>query len=443
MTTTALRSAAAFLLIILSLPLTSGVASAEIDIREITSSRGVKAWLVEDYTIPLIAINFAFKGGTTQDPAGKEGLANLMTGLLDEGAGDLDSDAFQEAIDDAAAEMRFSANRDAIYGSVNLLADQRDEAIDLVRLAINAPRFDENPVSRIKSQIVASIASRELDPQTQAARKWVEGLYGDHPYARRDQGTEETLSAISPADLKAFHRRIFARGELYVAIVGAIDEETAKQVLDRLFGDLPEKPELSEVADTELKLGQEIHVAYDLPQTSLQLAWPGIKRKDPDFFAAYVMNYILGGGSFSSRLYNEVREKRGLAYGINSFLVNYDHASALGINTATRSDRAPETLKIIRDEVDRMAASGPTEQELDAAKKTIIGGYAVNNLDSSESIASTLVELQISDLGIDYIQRRAGLINAVTLKQARDVAARVFSAEPSVMIVGPENADGG
>ncbi|MEZ5810009.1 MAG: pitrilysin family protein [Rhizobiaceae bacterium] len=442
--TTLLKRPAVFLVIVTSvLSAWAGMARAEIDIREITSSKGVKAWLVEDYTIPLIAINFAFRGGSTQDPAGMEGLAYLMTGLFDEGAGDLDSDAFQEAIDDAAAEMRFSAERDAVYGSVKLLADQRDEALALVRMAINEPRFDAGPMERVRSQIVASIRSRERDPQTQASYKWAEELYGDHPYARRDQGTEETLARVTPAELKALHGRVFARDNLHVGIVGAIDEETARQVLDLLFGDLPEKADLVPVETTALKLGRRVYVDYDLPQTSLRLAWPGIDRKDPDFFAAYVMNYVLGGGTFSSRLYNEVREKRGLAYGINSYLINYDHAASLGISTATRSDRADETLRIILDEVARMAAEGPSEEELEAAKKTIIGGYAVGNLDSSSAVASTLVELQLSDLGIDYIQRRAGLINAVTLEQARKAAARLFSAEPSVMIVGPNPVDGG
>ncbi len=437
------RSATVFVLLVLSLAFSAPPARADIDIREITSSKGVKAWLVEDYTLPLIAINFAFRGGSTQDPAGNEGLANLMTGLFDEGAGDLKSDAFQEAIDDAGMEMRFSATRDAIYGSVRLITDQRDEAIRLVGLAINEPRFDADPLDRVRAQIIARIKSRELDPQTQAAQKWMEELYGDHPYARLEQGTAETLAAVAQDDLKAFHKGQFARGELYVGIVGAIDEETAMRVLDDLFGDLPEQPVTASVAGTEPGHGKQIHVDYDLPQTSLRLAWPGIDRKDPQFFAAYVMNYILGGGSFSSRLYNEVREKRGLAYGINSYLLNRDHASAVGISTATRSDRAAETLKIILDEVARMASEGPTEEELAAAKKTIAGGYAVANLDSSQSVARTLVELQLSDLGIDYIQARTKLIDAVTLEQARAAAARLFSVEPSVMLVGPSASDGG
>ncbi len=437
LTAIAVRAALAVALIA-----TATIARAGVDIREITSSKGVKAWLVEDYTIPLIAINFAFRGGTTQDPAGKEGLANLMTGLFDEGAGALDSNAFQEAIDDASAEMRFNATRDGIHGSVKLLADQREEALALVSLAINEPRFDNDPIARIRSQMVAGIKARERDPQTQASHKWIKELYGDHPYARRGRGTEQSLSSITSDDLKTSHQRIFARDNLAVGIVGAIDEETAKRVLDLLFGNLPAKSNLAEVGDTAVQPGRRVHVEYDLPQTSLRLAWPGIKRKDPDFFAAYVMNHILGGGSFSSRLYNEIREKRGLAYGVNSYLVNFDHASSLGINTATRSDRAAETLNIIMDEVERMAGEGPSEQELEAAKKTIIGGYAVSNLDSSSAVASTLVQLQLSDLGIDYIERRAGLIEKVSLEQAKTVAERLFSIEPSVMIVGPKDKSG-
>lgn len=429
-------------LMIVVLVLVASTARASVEIREITSAKGIKAWLVEDYTIPLIAVNFAFRGGSTQDPSGKEGLANLMSGLFDEGAGPLDSDAFQEAIDDASAEMRFSANRDTMYGSVKFLADQGEEALTLVKLAVNEPRFDDGPIDRIRSQLVASIKSRARDPQTRAAHKWVEELYGDHPYARRNRGTEQSLAAITSQDLKDSHRRMFARDNLFIGIVGAIDEESAKSMLDNLFGDLPEQADLSRVKDTRLSAGKQVHVEYELPQTSLRLAWPGIERDDPDFFAAYVMNYVLGGGSFSSWLYNEVREKRGLAYGVNSYLVNFDHASSLGINTATRSDRANETLAIILDEVERMKVEGPSKEELEAAKKTIIGGYAVSNLDTSSSIAGTLVELQMSDLGIDYIDRRGELIGGVTLEQVKSVAERLFSVEPSVMIVGPKPKDG-
>lgn len=413
-------------------------ARAEVTIQEVKSPGGVTAWLVEDYTVPIVTVRFAFEGGSTQDPRGKEGLANLMSGLLDEGAGDLDSDAFQTKLDDAGAEMRFNAGRDAFYGSMRMLADQKDEALGLLKLAIEKPRFDAEPVDRIRSQIVSGIRGKARDPQTAAQIAWSEALYGDHAYARRDEGTEATLATVTPDDLRQFHERQFARGNLKVGVVGAIDAETLKAELDRLFGGLAEAPNLLPVSQVSPKLDQEIGVPYDLPQTTLQLAYPGIERNDPQFFAAYLMNHILGGGTFTSRLFAEVREKRGLAYGIWSSLVNSAYSTSLVISTATRSDRAAETLDIIKEEVRRMAEQGPTQAELDAAKKYVVGAYAINNLDSSTAIASTLVELQIDDLGIDYIQRRSGLIEAVTLEEVRAAAKRLLSAEPAVMVVGPE-----
>jgi len=415
-------------------------AQAAVKIQEVTSEGGVTAWLVEDYTVPIVSIRFAFDGGSASDPAGKDGLANLMTGLFDEGAGDLDSEAFQIRLDDAGAEMRFSASRDNIYGSMRMVAENRDEAMELLRLAITEPRFDAAPIDRIKSQIVAGIRAKANDPETEAGRRWLRALYGDHPYARPDEGTEETLAAITAADLAAFHRAVFARGRLHIAVVGAIDAETLKRDLDRLFGALPAAPELPAIADVAQKLGQEIRQDYPLPQTSLRLAYPGIARDDPQFFAASLMNHILGGGTFTSRLFREVREKRGLTYGIDSMLVNYAHSAALVIATQTRADKAGETLALIRSVVAGMAKDGPTEAELEAAKKYVIGAYAINNLDSSGSIAATLVELQLDDLGIDYFDRRVGLINAVTVEQTREAARRLLSAEPAVLIVGPPDA---
>lgn len=416
-------------------------ARAAVAIQEVTSERGIKAWLVEDYSVPIVSVRFAFSGGSTQDPAGKEGLANLMTGLFDEGADTLDSDAFQERLDDAGAEMGFDAGRDSLYGSVRMLADQKDEALELLRLAVEKPRFDAAPIDRIRAQIVSGIVANEKDPQTTARFAWAKALYGEHPYARRDEGTRETLAAITADDLKEFHKRLFARSNLIIGVVGAIDAETLKRDLDKVFGGLPAEPSLEKVATIQPKLNQEIRVPYDLPQTSLQLAYPGIERSDPQFFAAVVMNHILGGGTFTSRLFDEVREKRGLAYGIDSSVVNNEYSSALVISTATRADRADETLRIIRAEVKRMADEGVTDAELDAAKKYLIGSYAINNLDTSRAIAGTLVELQINKLGPDYIEKRKGLIEAVTKADVQAAAKRLLLAEPAILIVGPKKAE--
>jgi zinc protease len=419
----------------------AGQAAASVSIQDVTSKKGIHAWLVEDYSVPIVTIRFAFAGGTTQDPDGKEGLANLMTGLFDEGAGDLDSDAFQEKLDDAGAEMDFDASRDRIYGSMRMLAAEKDAAFGLLKLAVEQPRFDQKPVDRIRAQIVSKIHASENDPNTQAAIAMAKALYGGHPYSKRTEGTPETLATVTPDDLKAFHHRLFARDDLTVAVVGAIDAETLKKVLDEVFGGLPEKAELTPVPDVRPKLDQRVQITYDLPQTSLQLIYPGVKRKAPDFFAAYLMNQILGGGTFSSRLFEEVREKRGLAYGATSNLIDREHSTGLVIQTATRSDKAAETLGIVRDVVKKMAGEGPTAEELAEAKKYVIGAFAISNLDSSTAIARTLVDLQIDDLGIDYIQTREAKINAVTLEEVKAEASKLLSAQPAILIVGPKLTD--
>ncbi|WP_245456501.1 pitrilysin family protein [Mesorhizobium sp. M2A.F.Ca.ET.043.05.1.1] len=412
-------------------------ARAEMNIQEVKSKKGITAWLVEDHSIPLIAIRFVFDGGSAQDPAGKEGLVNLMTGLFDEGAGDLDSDAFQQKLDDAGAEMSFQAARDGTYGSMRMLSEQKDEAFGLLKLAVNSPRFDQAPIDRIRAQVLSGILANERDPNTVAQQRWLRAIYGEHPYSRSDQGTKGSLTTITADDIRAFHKANFARGGLHVAVVGDIDAATLGNKLDDVFGDLPEKQALAPVSDVTPKLGQQLEVNYDLPQTSLQLAWPGVKRSDPDFFAIVLMNEILGGSTFTSRLFSEVREKRGLAYGVSSDLVDNEHSHALLVTTATRSDRAAETLSIVRQVVKDMAENGPTEEELAAIKKYMIGAYAINNLDSSASIAATLVELQVDNLGIDYMKRRAALINAVTLADVKAAAKKLLSADPAVMVIGP------
>ncbi len=418
--------------------LVAGPAMAAFKVQEVTSPKGVTAWLVEDYSVPIITLRFSFSGGSSQDPAGKEGVANLMTSLFDEGAGDLDSDAFQEKLEDTGAEMSFSADADSISGSFRMLADNRDESLAMLRLAINETRFDAAPVDRMRDQLIAGILAESKEPSTIARIAWNEKLYAGHPYGRRADGTAETLAKITSDDLKAFRQAQFARSNLHVGVVGAIDAATLAKVLDDLFGALPEKPEQADVGPVDPEFGQELTVPYDLPQTTIQLAFPGIKRSDPEFYAAYLMNHILGGGSFTSRLYFEVREKRGLAYGVYSYLVTREHSNILQIATSTRADRAAESLSIILDEVKKMATEGPTEAELEEAKKFVINSYAVSNFTSSGSIAETLVGVQEQKLGITYFEDREKFISAVTLDDVKAVAVRLLSAKPVVMLVGPK-----
>ncbi|MDK1389262.1 pitrilysin family protein [Sinorhizobium sp. 7-81] len=424
------------LVVLVLMGLSATPARAAKAIQEVTTSTGITAWLVEDYSLPIVSIRFAFRGGSTQDPSGKEGIVNLMTSLLDEGAGELDSEAFQERLDDAGAATRFWAGSDAVYGSMRVLADQKDDAFDLLRRAIEQPRFDQEPLDRIRGQIGSGIRSQAKDPETAAEVAWSKAIYGDHPYSRPYEGTEQTLAAVTTSDLRTLHKRLFARGNLSIAVAGAINADTLKRDLDRIFGGLPAEPSLVPIPEAEPKLGQEILTPFYLAQTRLSLTYPGLSHKDAHFFAAYLMNNILGGSVSTSRLWNAVREKRGLAYDIHSILDNRDYASTLVIGTGTRPDRAAEVLSLIRGEVRRMTDEGVSEKELEAAKKEAIGSYAIASLNSLSAITHTLLEIQMEDLGIDYIERRKQLIQAVTVDDVRSAARRLLSTDPAVLILG-------
>ncbi|TJX69032.1 MAG: insulinase family protein, partial [Mesorhizobium sp.] len=349
-----------------------------------------------------------------------------------EGAGHYDSDAFQVKLDDAGAEMSLDAQSDDIYGSVCMLSKKQDAAFGLLRLALNAPRFDQGPIDRVRAEIVSGIVGSERDPGAIAQRKWLRAIYGAHPCSRPGEGTKESLAGITPSDLLAFHQAIFARDGLHIAVVGDIDANTLRERLDQLFGDLPEQQTLVPVYDVAPKLGQLVEENYDLPQTSLTLAWPGVKRSAPNFYAAVLMNDILGGSYLTSRLYEEVRQKRGLAYHVSSELT----LDKLLVTTETRSDCAAQTLSIVRDVVKQMAQQGPTGAELKAAKKHLIGTYAIDRLGSTSSIADRLLDLQIQNADVDYNQRRARSIGRVTLKQVKAAAKKLLSAEPAILVVG-------
>jgi len=414
----------------------SAVPALATTIERVVSDGGIEAWLVHEPAVPLIAVDFAFVGGAAQDPAGKAGTANLAASLLDDGAGDLDSKAFQDRLERKAIEMSFSAGRDNIRGSLRTLVENRDEAFDLLRLSLTAPRFDASDVELNRAQIMSMLRRETTSPGDIANKRWWETAFEGHPYGRPVSGTLESVPNITVADLKAYAQRTVTRQNLKIAVVGDIDAGTLKPLLDRVFGALPEKSDLVPIENaTPQGLGRRIVVSLDVPQTVVDFGGPGLARKDPDFMTAYIVNHILGGGSFSTRLYQEVREKRGLVYSVSDSLVWLDHAALFLGGTATRSDRAGATVDLIEKEIHRLAESGPTAAELADAKNYINSSFALN-LDTSSKIAALLVQLQLDNLGIDYITRRPAMIESVTLDDARRVAKRLLDNGLLVTVVG-------
>jgi len=430
-----LRGALAAAAVVSALTLAAPSASAlKIDV--VRSPGGIEAWLVQEPTVPLVAISFAFRGGTSQDPADKPGVAHMMSALLDEGAGPYDSRAFHEALDERAVEFRFTAGRDNFRGSLRVLKEHRDGAFELLRLMLNEPRFDPGEVERVRRQIRAALLRDTNRPGEIAARLWWSTAFPGHPYGRPVKGTVESVQSITVDDLKSYRKRVFARDRLKVALIGNITPEVAGKLLDQVFGALPAKGDLTPVADVAMHgLGERIVRDVDVPQASVVFGGAGIPRKDPDFIAAYVVNHILGGGSFSSRLYNEVREKRGLAYSVYESLVWLRHTAFVIGGTATRADRTADALGIIEDEIKRMREQGPTADELAKAKAFLKGSHALN-FDTSTKIIGLLVQMQIDDLGTDYVVRRNKLIEAVTIEDAKRAARRLYKDGMLVTVAG-------
>jgi len=405
-------------------------------IQHLISPGGIEAWFVQDATVPLVAMEYSFGGGATQDPADKSGVGNMVANLLDEGSEDLDSKTFHERLDRRAIELSFTSTRDYFRGSLRMLKDNTDEAYDLLRMSLTSPHFESADVERVRAQILSGLRRDTSNPSALASRKFLEVAFGDHPYGRQANGTLESVPKIDVADMKDYVRRVLAKDTLRIAVVGDIDPATLGKLLDRTFGTLPAKASLTPVADVEAaKPPQRAFIPLDVPQTVVTFGGPGIKRHDPNFMAGYVVNHILGGGTLSSRLYHEVREKRGLAYSVYQSLLWMDHSAIFIGNTGTRADRAGETVDAIEKEIRRMAEDGPTQQELDEAKSYLKGSQMLA-LDTSSKLASALLQYQQDKLPIDYIEKRNAIVDAVTLDDAKKAAKRLWGQGLLTVIVG-------
>jgi zinc protease len=416
--------------------LTSAPSHAAAKIQRLVSPGGIEAWFVQDATVPLIAMEYSFGGGATQDPPGKPGVGNMVADLLDEGSGDLDSKTYHERLERRAIELSFSSTRDNLRGSLRMLKDNKDEAFDLLRMALTSPHFESADVERIRTQVLSGLRRDTTNPSALASRKFLEVAFGDHPYGRTATGTLESVPKIEIADLKDYVARVLAKDGLRIAVVGDVDPDTLGKLLDKAFGALPAKAKLTPVADVAAaKPPQRAFIPLDVPQTVVTFGGPGIRRNEPDFMPGYVVNHILGGGGLSSRLYREVREKRGLAYSVYESLLWMDHSAVFVGNTGTRADRAGETVDAVEKEIRRIAEEGPTQKELEDAKSYLKGSQMLA-LDTSSKLAQALLQYQLDKLPIDYIEKRNALVDAVTLDDAKKAAKRLWGQGLLTVIVG-------
>lgn len=408
------------------------VPALAVTVEKVVSPGGVEAWLVQDHANPIIAMDVAFAGGSSVEA--KPGLANMMASLLDEGAGPYDSQAFQGRLEDLSIGLAFRAGRDELSGSLKTLTENRDAAFDMFRLAMTQPRFDKEPVERIRGQILAGLTRELQTPNAVAQRAWNKAAFGDHAYGRPANGTLDSVKALKTAELKAHAKTWLSRQGLIVGVVGDITPEQLAPLLDKTFGALPATHPPINVADTTIATGKVVVENRPIPQSVAVFGLPGIKRDDPDWYAAYVMNYILGGGGFSSRLTEEVREKRGLAYSVYSYLMPLDHTGIVIGGVATQNAKIKQSLDLIAQELARMAEAGPDQSELADAKTYLTGSFPLS-LDSTAAIAQLLVSMQSNHLGIDYLEKRNALIEGVSMDQVKAAAKRLLDPQKLVVVV--------
>lgn len=412
----------------------TSLAGPSVPVQKVRSPAGVEAWLVEEHSLPLIAVDFAFDGGATRDPENAAGSAYLVSGLLDEGAGDLDAEAFQGRLADHAISLGFDARRDDFHGHLQTLSSHRDTAFELLALALNAPRFDADAVARVKGQVISGLQRQAQNPETLCRNALYAAAFPGHPYGRPEKGDVDSVSRLEAASLKALSRDLLARAGLKVVVVGDITADELARRLDQVFGALPEGPPRAQPGEALpiQGLGQTHIIDLDVPQTVLRFVGPGLMRHDPDFIAGSVLNHILGGSAFTSRLFMEVREKRGLAYGVSSSLLPLREGAMLVGGTATKNERAAESMSVIREEMAKLADEGPSEHEVAEAKRYIIGSYPLR-FDTSPKIASELLGLAVNGFEPEFLSERNSLFAAVTLADVKRVAERLFG-DPRLLV---------
>ena len=410
-------------------------AGAATNIERVKSPSGIEIWLVREPKIPMIAMEASFRdAGAARDPDGKEGLAYLTSSMFDEGAGSFESQQFQGRLEDRAIRLSFDASRDALTVSLRTLAREKQEAFSLLGIALAEPHFAPDALERVRGQIQSDLTRRAEDPRYIASQIFAAAAFPGHPYGRPTQGKPETLATITREDLHRYVRDRLARRDLIIGVVGDVTATELGPLVDMAFGRLPAQTSGAPIPETAPKGGGTTVVRKPIPQSVVNFGLGGPKRRDPDWYAAYVLNYILGGGGFKSRLTEEVREKRGLAYSVYAYLQPMDHAGLWLGGTATRNDKVAESLQVIRTELARIREDGVTAEELAEAKNYLNASFPLS-LDSNSRIASLLVQMQRDGLGPEHLDKRADYINAVTREDVLRVARKMFDLDKLITVV--------
>ncbi len=417
--------------------LASAAPARALTVEQIASAKGVKAWLVEEHSVPLIAMKFAFVGGAAQDPRGKEGLAGMVADLLTEGAGDLSAATFKQRLSRLGARLSLSGGRDAIYGGLETLSKRFRPSAELLRLALVAPRFDPDAIEQVRAQSLNNLALAANEATALALNRWYAEAFAGNAYGRPINGTPASVASLTRDDARAQFARLFAKDVLKIVIVGDIDRRAAAEALDDIFGGLPETAQLTDVGKVEPRsLAAPVVIDKDFPLATAIFGLAALRSAQPDFPALQVLNHIIGSGGFNSRLMEEVRVKRGLAYSIKTSLIHDSMTSLVLGGFSSKNENMGAVLGILRDVLAGMARDGPTPSEFENAKRYLMGSFLLD-FDTSAKVASSLLRFWLDGEGPDYLLTRNQKIDRVTLGDVKRVAGEVLKADRLlVTIVG-------
>lgn len=401
----------------------------------------IQASVVQDTMVPIISVDFAFRGGITQDPQDQLGRANLFASLLTQGAGDLNAAAFQKELNDLSISLSFNAGRDYITGSLTTLKKNKTRAFELLKMALTSPRFEESDVARKKESIMAGIRQNQASPSWLMWRNFNDHFYGDHPYTKPGQGTLEAIPNITSDDLRLYTGDVFVQSDMLISVAGDVNPQEITKDLRDVFGALPEGTPHEDLPPVPFNKGGDVHhVTLDVPQTFIVMGRSiDIDERDPDWAAAMVANYLIGGGGFSSALMDNVRADKGLTYGISSSLMTQKYGDVMVIQTSTAFDNKQAMHDAIDETLNDVLFNGFAAEKVEAAKAYLIGSMPLA-LTTTGAFSGVYLSLQMDGLPLDYLQKREDAIKAVTRDDVQRVAARLIGDMGFVTVtVGRDN----
>lgn len=400
------------------------------------TASGAHVYFVENHDLPILDISVEFAAGSGMDSAAQSGRASLVQHMLSLGAGGLTEDQIATALADVGAQLKNHFDRDRAGIALRTLSSERErkQALDILARIIQQPEFPQDVVAREKARIIASIKESSTKPDYIGDRELMKMLYGNHPYGFNEMGEIETLSRLQRADLLTFYRSYYAAKNAVIAIMGDITRLDAAALAESLTGNLPADGAKTGIAPVSIPAAGIKRIPHPATQSHIQLAYPGLRRSDPDYFPLLVGNHILGGGGFVSRLMEEIRQKRGLAYSVYSFFSPYQEQGPFQIGLQTKKEQSEEALALTHQVLKDFVAQGPTEDELTAAKQNIIGGFPLR-IDSNSKILGFLSVIGFYRLPLTYLTDYLEAVEAVTTEQIRQAFQRRIQPDGMVTVI--------